>query len=200
MKKTVQIVAVPLNKQGYNKKDLCKKVGMVWEGDSKPIGTYVIAVKDNVSEEVNEYWQAQQLLVLSSNNEELASYPHIEGTLPISKETVQAWIDSGMPDSAEVKKKTGEQGNLILQFPSKDQLLKEQQDAQSAMWSDAEDKALIEEAFKPKQVPTDEEIDAKGREVYFRRTGVVFAEESRTDMVIGYREGYKQALKDMGYE
>lgn len=118
MKKTVQIITVPLGKIGYNKNELCKKVGMVWEGDYTPIGTYVIAVKDIVSEKVKEYWQAQQLLVLSddkiqegdvkhSRNDEpfkkvIASYPHIDNTLPISKQTIQAWIDAGMPDSADI--------------------------------------------------------------------------------------------------
>ena len=34
---------------------------------------------------------------LSNCKKIVAAYPHIEGTLPISKETIQAWIDAGTP-------------------------------------------------------------------------------------------------------
>jgi hypothetical protein len=33
----------------------------------------------------------------------IASYPHFEGTLPISKKTVQAWIDAGIPGEGNVE-------------------------------------------------------------------------------------------------
>jgi len=65
-------------------------------------------------------------------NKVIASYPTLENTLPISKETVQAWIDAGTPGegSVEVKEnhnpldyndvclsnKVDPQGNLLLEF------------------------------------------------------------------------------------
>jgi len=129
MKKTVQIVTIPLDKEGWSKGDLV---------DNGSLG-YSLAPYDNKAG--IDDWQAQQLLVLSDDeiqegdkakssylnnvtniiNEEwvdykaapkdvqdsfkkvIASYPRIPGTLPISKETVQAWIDSGTPEEGSVE-------------------------------------------------------------------------------------------------
>jgi hypothetical protein len=97
LKKKVKIITIPLNVDFCNPDDLAK---VVEESIAltPPLGTYFIATRHADS----KYLQPIQLLVFSNNNDELATYPHVKGTLPISKETVQQWIDSGMPDSAEV--------------------------------------------------------------------------------------------------
>lgn len=228
MKKTVSIVTLPLNKEGWDKDDIISHLDGCKLADfdlKKTVGA----------------WKAQQLLVLSDDEPKdgdicddycdvgdepythligkclsvdkangwikfdgyetgidwckkiLASYPQIEGTLPISKETVQAWIDAGIPDSAGVElvneyaidghtivgaaNSLDEHGNLLLQFSST---------------KDAEDKALIREAFKPKQVPTDEDI------AFFAKEYIKFQEPQ--SFYNTYIDSYKQALKDMGYE
>jgi hypothetical protein len=147
MKKTVQIVTIPLDKEGWSKGDIIN------DGKFTSIGIY--------SSEGFGNWQPQQLLVLSDDEVELgdigkivkypfgigktiehggnhgievecitctlvdniynvvagtkgrfssedvyeilASYPQIPGTLPISKETVQIWIDSGTPEEGSVE-------------------------------------------------------------------------------------------------
>lgn len=166
MKKTVQIVTIPLNKEGWGNNALLKR-------QPPQIDQYIIA--DKGSNPVTEsIWQAQQLLVLSDDEIQegdichdycdagqppykhligkclsvdktngwiefkdyktglgwckkiIASYPHIEGTLPISKETVQAWIDDGTPLEVTLKEALrgsmclDPQGNLLLEFGEKE--------------------------------------------------------------------------------
>ena len=118
---TVEIVVIPLDKQGWNRGDLI---------DQKSLG-FGLGLYDNKSG--IDDWQAQQLLVLSDDeikvnnmafNPDLncvftriyadipvkkgckkiiASYPHIEGTLPVSKKTIQTWIDAGCPNEGSVE-------------------------------------------------------------------------------------------------
>jgi hypothetical protein len=170
MKKTVQIITVPLFKKGWSKGDIIN------DGKFTSIGIY--------SSEGFGNWQAQQLLVLSADEIQegdcayydtgniqpcnsalwgkkdaarceldrkaygdckkiIASYPQIEGTLSISKETIQEWINAGTPgegtvDTANICLQTGiscgypcngdcdekaykeyvydPQGNLLLEF------------------------------------------------------------------------------------
>lgn len=164
MKKTVQIVTIPLDKEGWSKNDIVMMSGTI----QFPI----YAMESDIDD-----CQAQQLLVLSDDDVQvgdvyeyhgsvakyesdthakhphfrnvIASYPHIDGTLPISKKTVQAWIDSGTPEggSIEIKHKStgrntigitpaGEpikmnsfietpkldsQGNLLVEFTNREQ-------------------------------------------------------------------------------
>ena len=125
MKKTIQIVTIPLNKEGFSKDALIKR-------QPPQITQYMIS--DKFSNAITEsIWQSQQLLVLSDDEVQeddirysfddkdwyhtsssdfedgiqpckkiIASYPQIEGTLSISKETVQAWIDAGTPEEGSV--------------------------------------------------------------------------------------------------
>ncbi len=119
MKKTVQIVTIPLNKEGFSYGDILQREGIP--------SLFVFAYNDHKDWRVCG-WMPQQLLVLSDDeikesdrsqildldtnqvfrntantissmhvriSKIIASYPQIKGTLPISKETVQAWIDSG---------------------------------------------------------------------------------------------------------
>jgi hypothetical protein len=177
MKKTVQIITVPLFKKGWSKGDIIN------DGKFTSIGIY--------SSEGFGNWQAQQLLVLSADEIQegdnvlvnkntiqtaekygsvigyttadnvafkyfnpredrpkkdfkiIASYPQLEGTLSISKETIQEWINAGTPgegtvDTANICLQTGiscgypcngdcdekaykeyvydPQGNLLLEF------------------------------------------------------------------------------------
>jgi hypothetical protein len=127
MKKTAQIVTVPLNKEGWSKDELLKHIIKDTTQYSQ-VGDYKLI---NGGNSLNaKCWQPQQLLVLSDDeiqvgdiitdkykvwkwNDDcsllgrkkvIASYPQLEGTLPISKETVQAWIDAGTPEECGVDK------------------------------------------------------------------------------------------------
>jgi gas vesicle protein len=265
MKKTVQIVTIPLNKEGWSKGDL------LFTGT-----TYKVCP-------VNKFrahdWKAQQLLVLSDDeikrsgnlpkvgdycyrwfdksinehtgqlvkykiglekdsiflNKIIASYPQIEGTLSISKETVEAWIDTGIPRegsvemeidcqayyghgghdchtpcSCKTKYKVQEypfsgdaypKNNLLLEFGKKGYSSKKFKNIvdntspeikeRIKNWFDEQDI----KAGKP-PIPTDEEIEKKANEnadKYLKKLETVA-------VFTGYIDGYKQALKDMGYE
>jgi hypothetical protein len=233
MKKTVQIVTIPLDKKGWNKDELLKHI-LKDNTQYSQVGDYKLI---NGGNSLNaKCWQPQQLLILSddgifpkdnlygdgklvvANNEwsgetniewkkVIASYPHIEGTLPISKETVQAWIDSGTPgecsvemvgrcplqtcDNPTCRKECQEvemvcklwKGNLLLEFQfSRKQLLNKQEEAQSKMWDETNF------SHKP-SIPTDEEIKQKASDVTATKWEVN-----------AYIKGYKQALKDLGHE
>ena len=261
MKKTVQIVTIPLNKEGWSKGDL------LFTGKSYKISP--------VNRYNNHDWKSQQLLVLSDDEVQkgdyflekdiveqgfdkaiisqsggciprcwikkiIASYPHIEGTLPISKETVQAWIDSGTPGEGSVDKHEWStvlndsitikhlvknnwklvkselpkppfddalmyyyerntldpQGNLLLEFGKKiidtlpyPELVKEISEYYK-------DTTIVD---KP-SIPTDEEIEVKAtREVDSIFAGSIES-PVRKRLETVYISGYKQALKDLGYE
>jgi hypothetical protein len=245
MKKTVQIVTIPLNKEGWGKGDICSHT--LTSIDKK----YLIAANDNPD---GENGRAQQLLVLSDDkikesdrsqildldtnqvfcniantissthvriSKLIASYPQIEGTLPISKETVQAWIDSGTPEEGSVgfitntKNHTEKysvyfpdlQGNLLLEFgnpidrnyPEEYELT--QDDAKE--WVNSSNTSI----------PTDEEIEEKAIDLSqseypysdFQGKNVGVDDEHtgqalRGAFVEGHVKGYKQALKDLGHE
>ncbi len=133
MEKIVQIITIPLDKDGWEKGDITLCVDMIMSS-AESIGTMKIATYDYPAP--NPYHEAQQLLVLSDDEIQLgdrylddcnqirqcvvapevkiywdvrknykkiiASYPHIEGTLPLSKETIQQWIDNGTPGEGSV--------------------------------------------------------------------------------------------------
>lgn len=205
MKKTVQIVIIPLEKEGWSEDDLVKG----------PRGFCIIPYKQSLPD-----WQAQQLLVLSDDeiqdNDFIlfdnmvwkvhdkkqweidtwetakkveASYPHIERTLPISKETVQAWIDAGTPGEVElIVYGTFDGTDSTRPFLNPDNTIN----------LDFGKDVKYEEISglgKP-SIPTQEEIEEKADQ---------YAEECDIEINLwtqaqqGYKEGYKQALKDLGH-
>jgi hypothetical protein len=151
----------------------------------------------------------------------IASYPQLEGTLRISKETIQTWIDAGTPGEGSVeiddtiycsvvkgKVKYGDptkldpQGNLLLEFGKKvcseKEILKKLRYAETPELKDSflqELHDIREKQSKP-SIPTDEEIQKKANEnadKYLKRFDTIA-------VFVGYIDGYKQALKDLGYE
>jgi hypothetical protein len=156
----------------------------------------------------------------------IASYPQIEGTLPISKETVQAWINAGTPkegivnmlsrkkknvnitvfsqekDWKEYVENTDSQGNLLLEFS-------EQQQEEDYFDEDIYDAIIDFRKNHPEKtiivespVPTDEEIKAKADNKFPSLKGPQL-HGTRThykQKKAGWIEGYKQALKDLGHE
>jgi len=276
MEKTVQIVTIPLDKQGFATGDICKCIKPLLYGDS--IGETTIATH-TAEDEHNPYWQAQQLLVLSDDKIEMndmyyasgsrtleysvfkadterlvkignelgvkkiiASYPQIKGTLPISKETIQAWIDAGTPEEgvadsftcskipfitskrypeAEFRKYITDTGsNLLLTF-STAVTNEDISNAVKKLGQTVEDirsgKLVIEPAGQKEEdiydavadyrekhpekptVLTDEEIEKKA-EGFSRRSDKRVSFNVLLAGKIGYKYGYKQALKDLGYE
>jgi hypothetical protein len=238
MKKTVQIVTIPLDKEGWNEGDIILCVDAVMSG-AYNIGAMKIAIYDYPAS--NPYWQAQQLLVLSDDEIQdgdyflndmnnlsiackdtfvgdwydvtsktckkiIASYPQLEGTTPISKETVKAWIDSGTPVNGMVTKDYGFEdwyeemaltnhpnwrpmvdpnGNLILIFlvKSKTQLAHVGAGKVEFM------------GHKMPTIPTEEEIEAKA-EIYADKCD---CEINRWEQAYeSYKAAYRQALKDLG--
>jgi hypothetical protein len=244
MKKTVQIVTIPLNKEGWSKGDIIN------DGKFTSIGIY--------SSEGFGNWQPQQLLVLSDDEIQInnyvywdnrclhvggptalsaykgyasdakkviASYPQLEGTLPISKETVQAWIDAGTPGEGSVEMKhkctgrntigttpAGEpikmnsfietpkldpQGNLLLEFGEKIEL--------KEIGEKLKDRILFPDALEHAKdylskvvkpsIPTDEEIEEKGCSYYNGNDTSWLSDRER--IATAYLHGYKQALKDL---
>lgn len=235
MKKTVQIVTIPLNKKGWSKDDLIKlTAGIPYLGSS-----YFALAGRSIKEEVTNY-QTQQLLVLSDDNTKdvlclwddnvidiclennenveygnpkkiIASYPQLPGTLPISKETVQAWIDSGTPEEGTVnlieghyipstydqpdnwvdfdipRSEVDTKGNLLLKFPMS------AYDGVDFEPIKHRNRDLIHKSIDKPSIPTDEEIKkkaAKNSSSY----------RAKAAAIISYTEGYKQALKDLGHE
>jgi hypothetical protein len=240
MKKTVQIVTVPLNKDSWSKGDI------IINDEHTFIAIY--------NSEGFGDWQAQQLLVLSDDeiqagdiitdkykvwkwNDDcsllgrkkvIASYPQLEGTLPISKETVQAWIDAGTPEECSVemvgrcplqtcdnpacRKECQEvemvcklwKGNLLLEFGEKgysSEKFKNMVDNTSPEIKERIKNWFGEQDAKAYKlsIPTDEEISEKakksieGTSTYIKENVVIAAR-------LGYKQGYKQALKDLGHE
>jgi hypothetical protein len=252
MKKTVQIVTIPLDKEGWSKDDLVKG----------PRGFCIIPYKQSLPN-----WKAQQLLVLSddeiqendyvlysteadnrlSNSTSLpilcktisikenkdspngkvyigstglatiyvdklskiiAAYPHIEGTLPISKETVQNWIDSGTHEEGFYRIYGLEtdmlhidpKGNLKLEFPG-EKLESTMTEAFIKIATSATGSAFVTPEFatigKP-SIPTQEEIELKS--VIYRSNSVLWGDgDSAMCLENGYVDGYRQALKDLGH-
>ena len=133
MKKTVQIVTILLDKEGWSKNDIVMMSGTIqfpiyaMESDIDDCQAQQLLVLSGVTDEIEEgdwiihddrillnvvevrkvantlYGKDNDGYILSHCKKVIASYPHIEGTLPISKETVQAWIDAGTPEEGSVE-------------------------------------------------------------------------------------------------
>lgn len=253
MKKTVQIVTVPCKQPSYLLKILDNSIA----NTGRLKGT--IEIHDSPWDTDKEF-EAQQLLVLSDDVQHgdisyhsgnrthiydkysctenckkvISSYPNIEGTLPLSKETIQEWIDNGTPKECSVDMlfwcKDGHslaacekqahcscsdypetevdfQGNLILEFDK--QPLKEIMDSVFDKW-EATNKIVtshLEKAVKVSIIPTDEEIEEKAEEyanLFWDANSLdtTLIDESRMWDAgkVNYQNGYKQALKDLGYD
>jgi hypothetical protein len=258
MKKTVQIVTIPLNKEGWGKGDICSHT--LTSIDKK----YLIAANDNPD---GENGRAQQLLVLSDDEIQegdichdycdagqppykhligkclsvdktngwiefedyktglgwckkiIASYPQLPGTLPISKETVQAWIDAGTPGEGSVeigdtiycsvvkgKVKYGDptkldpQGNLLLEFGKKvcseKEILKKLRYAETPELKDSFLQELshdIREKQSKPSVPTDEEILKKSLE---HSNNLYNSDDKCKDNILSEHQLWENCLRD----
>jgi len=92
MKKKVEIVTISLDIEGQNLDNQILKY-------YKFPGFYTIGeFRIDNENYIPDVWQPRQMVILCDDDKNvIASYPNIEGTLPLSKETVQAWIDCGSP-------------------------------------------------------------------------------------------------------
>jgi hypothetical protein len=248
MKKTVQIVTIPLNKEGWSKDELLKHI-IKDNTQYSQVGDYKLI---NGGNSLNaKCWQAQQLLVLSddeiqegdtfldsfgkidtylegefqpasSSRKIIASYPQLSTTLPISKETVQAWIDAGTPGEGSVemiqKKPVGcsilncegmrtescdcfdEKWKIPKLDPQGNLLLEFGEKDEDYYDEDIYDAVIDFRKKHPEKVsvvkpsiPTDEEIKKKAAKNSS-------SYRAKAAAIISYTEGYKQALKDLGHE
>jgi hypothetical protein len=222
MKKTVKIVTIPLNKSGkLAKKDTSDKYELA-EGETVFVNGFgytpqqlLVLSDDGIFPKDNLYGDGK--LVVANNEwsgetniewkKVIASYPQLEGTLPISKETVQAWIDSGTPgewvvnmnqyryvcgpnDYSAYELPKDRVRNLLLEFGEKIINTLPYPELMKGISEYYKDVKIVEE--KP-SIPTDEEIKkkaAKNSSSY----------RAKAAAIISYTEGYKQALKDLGHE
>jgi hypothetical protein len=145
----------------------------------------------------------------------IASYPHILGTLPISKETIQEWINAGTPEEGNIeiiddnnfhlkedwsyvnKEITSFLGNLILKFDKEEEEEHNDEDIYDAIMDfrkNHPEKTIVVES----SIPTDAEIEKKAKLLSWKNCrSMVFPEDNWKD---GFVFGYKQALKDLGHE
>lgn len=128
MKKNVEIITIP----SHSESSLLKIIttAMNYRGRRKGM----VELHDSQHYK-SDYFQPLQLLILSNHKDNMdindivfmikendwypynpddnisdykkviASYPHIEGTLPIDKKTIQAWLDNGTPNEAIIEMK-----------------------------------------------------------------------------------------------
>jgi hypothetical protein len=117
MKQTVQIVTIP-TKELTNlfisvdtKETKLVTTTKKYEGD-KLIPQQLLVLSDDGIQENNSFLDSFGKIDTFNSGEFkpnkackkiIASYPRIEGTLPISKETIQAWIDAGTPEEGFVE-------------------------------------------------------------------------------------------------
>ena len=232
MKKTVQIVTVFLNevsKIATNDRtgeyELAKNE-TVFDNDTEYTPQQLLVLSDDVIQEGDwctlldsfgnvvmgnpaQYFPNLGHTLNKGLRKTIASYPNISGTLPLSKETIQQWIDNdtlgeGSVDMVEkeidqyrdcevsfgytiTKPNTDSQGNLILEFDK--------------TFSIPERKSAITVA---PIVPTNKEI-AQIAEMFVDETEMQSTFCSKTtDEIADYNyyfvSGYKQALKDLGYD
>lgn len=246
MKKTVQIVTVPLNVD-FCKPDDLVVVKQFVEGLTGKQGNYSISNRYADA----AYLQSQQLLVLSDDEVQrgidktywkiehgedgsidilpgkkvIAMYPHDgkQNTLPLSKETVQAWIDAGTPDEGSVE--------MIQKKPVNCSILNcegmrnKSCDCFDEKWKipklDSQGNLLLEFGQKKKvvlfpeslaranaivsklqtlepSIPTDDEIYKKA-DAFAVNSNLWGDGDSLSCLINGYENGYKQALKDLGH-
>jgi len=254
MKKTVQIVTIPLDKSGkLAKKDTSDKYELA-EGETVFVNGFgytaqqlLVLSDDKIQEGDSAYYDTGNIQTCNSAlwgkkdaarceldrkaygdcKKIIASYPHFEGTLPISKKTVQAWIDAGIPGEGNVemiqKKPVGcsilncegmrtgscdcfdekwkipkhdPQGNLLLEFGEKDEDYYDE-DIYDAVIDFRKKHPEKVSVVKP-SIPTDEKIEEKGCSYYNSNDTSWLSDRER--IATAYLHGYKQALKDLGYE
>jgi hypothetical protein len=209
---TVQIVTIPLNKKGWSKWDLLftgksYKISPANRFSNHDWQTQQLLVlsDDEIQEgdSVYDLVNNRVELIIGVNKESevckfkggafdlkytkklIASYPQLEGTLPISKETIQVWIDAGTPGEGSVKLVEGHyipstydqpdnwvsfdvtrpevdpKGNLLLEFGNPLNNLIKKNDYN---WLPI-DETIQEFAVKSKpSIPTDEEIEKKAEQ------------------------------------
>jgi hypothetical protein len=102
------------------------------------------------------------------------------------------------------KPNTDSQGNLIISFDKKQtykEMLKEKfvKMASSALGSANVSPKFRAFTFKTPIVPTNEEIEEKAN-TYVRSGDYGDVDMTQSIMSESYQKGYKQALKDLGYE
>jgi hypothetical protein len=158
----------------------------------------------------------------------IASYPQIEDTLPISKEAIQAWIDAGTPEKGSIDMlywcKNGDslagcekqthcncsdnteadidsKGNLLLEFGKE---YKNKGNDLGDLAERAIDKIIVNATNKP-SIPTDEKIEKNSKDYAYAMKGQLYTEKGQHPadtawslLSRGYKDGYKQALKDLG--
>ena len=143
----------------------------------------------------------------------IASYPQLEGTLPISKETVQAWIDAGTPVDASVEIKHKSIGRNTIGTTPAGEPIKMNSFIETPKL-DSQGNLLLEFAqpfkstmpiYTVPSIPTDEEIEKKADKYAYEIKGQLYTEKGQHPankawslLSRGYTDGYKQALIDLG--
>ncbi len=237
MKKTVQIVTLPLNKEGWNKGDI---VEFITNSLKRDVVIAKVDCFDEFSISISPNYKNLQLLVLSDDEIQegdcwintnsghidnewelnmhpmykkiIASYPQLEGTLPISKETVQNWIDASTPEEGSVtidkefddwyelmelksypnwKPVVDTKGNLLLEFGN--QIDRNYPEEYELTQEDAKEWC---ESIQPSVDPIEEAVE-KYRNQW--KTGDKFDDIDTEDKAYNAGENYRNGYKD-GWE
>lgn len=232
MKKTVQVVMLPTkNKSSFIYKydeDYyhIKKNQVVFEEFnpySTSIAQQLLVLSDDVTSEGDLLHSYGKIYVSVGKNNPLehenspkkiiGSYPQIEGTLPISKETVQAWIDAGTPVDASVEIKHKSIGRNTIGTTPAGEPIKMNSFIETPKL-DSQGNLLLEFAqpfkstmpiYTVPSIPTDEEIEKKADKYAYEIKGQLYTEKGQHPankawslLSRGYTDGYKQALIDLG--
>lgn len=210
MKKTVQIVTVPLQVR--------TNFGLFKDVEDNEIIFSETSIKDN------PYFLPLQLLVLSDDEiqsgdwctlldsfgnvvlgnpqqynpdlghtlndglrKTIAAYPSLTGILPLSKETIQKWIDNGIPKECSVTVKKTIEKSIVNEW-----------DKLNSPYTDSQGNLIleIEETVKGPTIPTDVEIEEKAKIDVDKTWAIYEGRPNYKSMLRTFKNGYKQALKD----
>lgn len=209
MKKTVQIVTVPLNTDSqFEAQQL-----LVLSDDKIQPGDFIY--RKNELDVANDEWDNE---IHSEWKKVIASYPilsnELTDTLPLSKETIQQWIDNGTPKECSVEMGTfytgfyiGKCKNCSKEFTGDKRWYHCKECSEKSMITDSQGNLILEfteKTVKASTIPTDEEIEEKAENYINNNTPNRTPSESdnwnEADCHFAFLNGYKQALKDLGYD
>ena len=195
MKAKIEIVPI------YN--DFCKPYDLVIvrnavNGLTGEIGSY--SISDRHADSM--YLQANKLNAIDEKGDVIASYPKTDDTLPISKQTVQAWIDAGCPQECEYETTEFIEGSYLHHCKICNN--KFFGDKYFYICHDCCDKpntdtngciVLTFEKAQDKPNVSDAEIEAKAEKY---SSDSILYEDFNTMVCLqsGFRDGYNQALID----
>jgi len=201
MKKEVKIVTLPLKGINPSQQILILSDDEITEGDLVSRGSLIVKAESLGG--TLGYKQSLAFIYFNPHQDDgkkdsykiIASYPQLTGTLPISQDTVQKWIDTGCPNGGSVEVEP------FSAYPQTVYVIKPGEGLEIEFETR---KAPFPEANLPVKgftVFTHGEIKEKAETHFYQNNnkGKYMGASSKWSHIITYQEAYKQALKDMGH-